>query len=116
MDIDEVVEEGGVPDVTLAGVHTGSFAAFHDGQIVPDSLCTMDTFAALKRDYKIPDSVTLSLPHRGYHVYTPPKNQLLIHKAAFECRVRLPLHPTLRWALVALELAPYRSRRDSGST
>ena len=31
---------------------------------------------------------------------------MLIHKAAFECGVRLPLQPTLHWALVVLELAP----------
>ena len=35
-------EESGGPDVTLVGVQTGSFAAFHDGRIIPDSVCTVD--------------------------------------------------------------------------
>ena len=99
------VRSGG-PDITLVGVQTGSFAAFHDGRIIPDSVCTVDTLAKLREEYKIPEYITLSLPHRGYDVYTPPPDRLLIHKAAFECGVRLPLHPTLRRALVALELAP----------
>jgi hypothetical protein len=99
-------EESGGPDVTLVGVQTGSFAAFHDGRIIPDSVCTVDTLNKLREEYNIPEYITLSLPHRGYDVYTPPPDRLLIHKAAFECGVRLPLHPTLRRALVALELAP----------
>ena len=99
-------EESGGPDVALVGVTTGSFAAFHDGRIIPDSVCTVDTLNQLREEYKIPEYITLSLPHRGYDVYTPPPDRLLIHKATFECGVRLPLHPTLRRALVALELAP----------
>ena len=71
-----------------------------------NSVCTQDTLVQLREDYKIPDSITLSLPCRGYDAYTPPKDVLLIHKAAFDCGVRLPLHPSLRQALVALELAP----------
>ena len=93
--------------VSLVGVQAGSFALFHDGRIVPDSVCTQDTLAKLREEYMIPDNITLSLPHRGFDVYTPPQDRLLIHKAAFECGVRLPLHPTLRRALVALELAPF---------
>ena len=99
-------EEGGRNDITLFGVQTGSFASFHDGRIVPDSMCTLDTLTKLREEYKIPEYITLSLPHRGYDVYTPPQDCLLIHKTAFECGVRLPLHPTLRRAFVALELAP----------
>ena len=71
-------------------------------------MCTLDALNKLREEYKIPDYITLSLPHRGYDVYTPPQDRLLIHKAAFECRVRLPLHPTLRRALVELELAPFQ--------
>ena len=67
-------------------------------------MCTPDTLTQLRRDYKIPDSITLSLSHQGYDVYTPPWDRLLIHKAAFECGVRLPLLPTLCQALIALEL------------
>ena len=63
-DVDEVEEQGGALGVTLVGVHTGSLASFHDGRIVPDSVCTVDTLAALKRDYKIPYSITLSLPYQ----------------------------------------------------
>ena len=92
--------------VSLVGVQAGSFALFHGGRIVPDSVSTLDTLAQLREEYKIPDNITLSLPHRGYDVYTPPQDRLLIHKAAFECSVRLPLHPTLRRAFVTLELAP----------
>ena len=84
----------------------GSFAPYHDGRLVPDSMCTLDTLAKLREEYKIPDYVILSLSHRNYDVYTPPQDRLLIHKAAFECRVWLLLHPTLRRALVALELVP----------
>ena len=103
------VDEGGSDDasrVTLAGVQTGALAPFHDGRIIPDSVCTMEALAELRMLYRIPASIELSLPHRSYNVYDPPKGQLLIHKAAFECGVRLPLHPTLRRALVALGLAP----------
>ena len=99
--------DGGTDEgVSLVGVQTGSFALIHDGRIVPDSVCTQDTLAKLREEYMIPDNIILSLPHRGFDVYTPPQDRLLIHKAAFECGVRLPLHPTLRRALVALELAP----------
>ena len=66
----------------------------------------MDTFAKLRKEYRILDYITLSLSHRGYDVYTLPQDHLLIHKAAFECGVRLSLHPTFGRALVALELAP----------
>ena len=104
-------EEGGEPDITLVRVQTGSFAAFHDGRIIPDSVCTVDTLNKLREEYKIPEYITLSLPHRGYDVYTPPQDRLLIHKAAFECGIRLPLHPTLHRALVALELAPLQISR-----
>ena len=96
---------GGDGGVSLVGVQSGSFASFHDGRIVPDSVCTLDTLAKLREEYKIPDYVTLSLHHRGYDVSTPPQDRLLILKATFECGVRLPLHPTLRRALVVLELA-----------
>ena len=92
--------------VSLVGVQAGSFTIFHDRRIVPDSVCTQDTLVKLREEYMIPDNIILSLPHRGYDVYTPPPGRLLIHKAALECGVRLPLHPTLRQALVALELAP----------
>ena len=99
-------EEGGRHDVTLVGVQTGSFALFHDSRIVSDSVCTLDALNKLREEYKIPDYITLSLPHWGYNVYTLPQDRLLIHKAAFECGVWLPLHLTLRRALVALKLAP----------
>ena len=65
-------EEGGGPDVTLVGVQTGSFTPFHYGRIVPNSVCTLDTLNKLREEYKIPDYITLSLPPRGYDVYTPP--------------------------------------------
>ena len=99
-------EEGGEQDVTLVGVQTDSFAFFHDGRIVHDSVYTLDTLAKLKEEYKILDYITLSFPHWGYDVFTPPRDRLLIHKATFECGVWLPLHSTLRRALVLLELAP----------
>ena len=92
--------------ISLVGVQTGSFASFHDRRIVPDSVCTLDTLAKLREEYRILDYITLSLPHRGYDVYTLPQDRLLIHRAAFECGVRLPLHPTFHRALVALELTP----------
>ena len=69
-------------------------------------MCTLDTLNKIREEYKIPDYITLSLPYRGYDVYTPPQDRLLIHKTAFECGVRLPLHPTLHRALVAPELSP----------
>ena len=40
-----VEEEGGVPSVTLVGVHTGSFASFNGGRIIPNSVCAPDTLA-----------------------------------------------------------------------
>jgi hypothetical protein len=46
--------------VSLVGVQTGSFAPYHDGRLVPDSVCTLDTLAKLREEYKIPDYVTLS--------------------------------------------------------
>ena len=58
-------------------------------------MCTQDTLVQLREDYQIHDSITLSLPSRGYDAYTPPKDVLLIHKAVFNCGVRLPLHPSL---------------------
>ena len=63
---------GGDGGVSLVRVQSGSFASFHDGRIVLDSVCTLDTLAKLREEYKILDYVTLSLPHRGYDVYTPP--------------------------------------------
>ncbi|KAI9186208.1 hypothetical protein LWI28_014883 [Acer negundo] len=101
-----VEKDGDAPVVTLIGVHTGSYTFFHDGRIVPDSVCTMETLARLREEYKISDDIDLSLPHRGYDAYTPPRDVLLIQKMAFECGVRLSLHPTLLRALVSLELAP----------
>ncbi|KAI9186115.1 hypothetical protein LWI28_013898 [Acer negundo] len=64
-DVGRAEKESNVPGVTLVGVHTGSFASFQDGRIVPDSVCTVDTFADLRRNYKIPDSITLSLSYRA---------------------------------------------------
>ena len=89
-----VNEEGGDGGVSLVGVQAGSFASFHDGRIVPDSVCTLDTLAKLREEYKILDYITLSLPHWGYDVYTSPQDRLL------------PLHPTFHRALMALKLAP----------
>ena len=89
-----------------SGVLVGSLLPFCEGRIIPDSACTTDTLAQLKRVYKIPDAIRLSLPHQGYDVYTPPTSCLLIHVAAFECGVRLPLHPSISRLLVALGLAP----------
>ncbi|KAI9175082.1 hypothetical protein LWI28_027056 [Acer negundo] len=56
----------------------------------------------------ISDSISLSLPRRDKEVYNSFVGTLLIHAAAFECGVRLPFHPTLRRALVALRLAPLK--------
>ena len=89
----------------MVGVLAGTFSPFHDSRIVPESMCTPDTLVQMRWKYQIPDSISLSLPHQGYEVYTPPEGRLLIHKAAFECGVRLPFHPSLCQALVALELA-----------
>ncbi|KAI9196572.1 hypothetical protein LWI28_025093 [Acer negundo] len=97
--VGEVEEAGDAPIVTLTRVHTSSFASFHDGRIIPDSVCTVVTLAKLREEYRIPVNIDLSLPHRGYDVYTPPQDVLLIHKAAFECGVRLLLYPTLHRAL-----------------
>ena len=55
-------EESGGPDVAPVGVQTGSFATFHDGRVIPDSVCTMDTLNQLREEYKIPEYITLSLP------------------------------------------------------
>ena len=65
-------EEDGAPTVDSGGMLTSSFTSFHDGWIILDSVCTVDTLASLSRDYKIPDSISLSFPHRGYDMYTPP--------------------------------------------
>ena len=56
----------------MVGVPTGSFASYHDGRIIPDSVCTLNTLAKLREDYKIPNYITLSLPNQGYDVYTLP--------------------------------------------
>ncbi|KAK4842005.1 hypothetical protein QYF36_014143 [Acer negundo] len=78
----------------------------HEDQVTINSICTTDTLARLRKEYQILDVVTLTLPHRGYDVYTPVKGEVLIHVATFECGLRLPLHPTLRKILVTLGLAP----------
>ena len=65
-----VVDEGG--DAIPVGVHAGPLSPFHDSRIIPESVCTLDTLAQLRWVYQIPDSIRLSLPHRGYEVYTPP--------------------------------------------
>ena len=88
------------------GVLAGPFSPFHDSRIVLESVCTLDTLDQLRWKYQIPDSISLSLPYRGYEVYAPPEGRLLIHKAAFECGVHLLFHPSLCRTLVALELAP----------
>ena len=102
----EVEERDGAPGVVSSGVHEDPLSCFRNSGLIPDSVCTQDTLAQLREDYRIPDSITLSLLCRGYDAYTPPNDVLLIHKTAFECEVRLPFHPTLRQALIALELAP----------
>ncbi|KAK1559985.1 hypothetical protein Q3G72_020847 [Acer saccharum] len=51
-------------------------------------------------------ALTLIIPPRDYDVYYPVKGEVPIHVVAFECAVRLPLHPTLCRILVALGLAP----------
>ena len=107
-DVDVETEEGDIPAINLARVHTGPLSFFHDGRIIPDSVCTSDTLTRLRKTFRIPDHISLSLPHRGYDVYTPSAGRLLIHVAAFECGVRLPLHPSLHRLLVALELAPFQ--------
>ena len=99
-------ERAGVPIVALAASQAGSLAPFHGDRIIPNSVCRAETLEELRSLYQIPDAIRLSVPHRGYDVYAPPANQLPIHKAAFECGVRLPLHPLLRRALISLELAP----------
>ena len=94
----------GIPQLGMAkpGVSTLPF----EDRVVPNSVCTEDTLARLRREYQIPDTITLTLPHRGYDVYTPADDKVLLHVIAFECGVRLPLHPTLRKAPLALSLAP----------
>ena len=99
-------ERVGVPIVALAASQAGSLAPFHGDRIIPSSVCRAEALEELRSLYQIPDAIRLSVPHQGYDVYTPPANQLPIHKAAFECGVRLPLHPLLRRALISLELAP----------
>ena len=59
--------------ISLVGVQADSFAPFHDGRVVLDSVCTLDTLTKLREEYKIPDYITLSFPHRGYDVYTPSR-------------------------------------------
>ena len=70
----EVEEEGDASGVVTSGVHEDPFSFFRDSRLIPDSVCTQDTLAQLRRDYQIPDSITLSLPHQGYEVYTPPND------------------------------------------
>ena len=101
--------EDDTPAAGSVGVFIGPLSSFHDGKIILNFVCTTVTLARLMRDYQIPDTIIISLPHRGYDVYTPSLGLLLIHVAVFECGVRLPLHPTLRRAFVALELAPLQT-------
>ena len=75
-------------------------------ECVPPSACTAADLSRLRRDFNIPADIELALPTRDYDAYTPPLSHLPIHVAAFEERVRLPLHPTLRRALCAFGLAP----------
>ena len=82
----------------------GPLSSYNDVRIIPDFVCTVDTLACLRKEYQIPDTITLSPPHRGYDVYTPHPDLILLHVVAFECGVRLPLHPILRRVLYALEL------------
>ncbi|KAK1559870.1 hypothetical protein Q3G72_019314 [Acer saccharum] len=109
LEIDDEEDEGAKDDAPFADsseVLSGPLASFHDSGIIADSTCTVDTLTPLRKEYQIPDAITLSLPYRGYDVCTPPPNLLLIHVAAFECEVRLHLHPTLCRAFHSLELTP----------
>ncbi|KAK2648570.1 hypothetical protein Ddye_016059 [Dipteronia dyeriana] len=78
----------------------------HDFKVIPDSTIDLTSINRLKARYDIVDSVTISVPPKNYNVFSPPKGELLILFAALENGVRLPLHPNLRRALKALQLAP----------
>ena len=95
-DLVRVVDEEG--NAIPVGVHVGPLSPFHDSRIIPESVCTPDTLVQLRWVFQIPDSVRLSLPHRGYEVYSPPEGRLLIHRAAFECGVRLDSRTTIKAA------------------
>ncbi|KAK1550585.1 hypothetical protein Q3G72_021577 [Acer saccharum] len=99
-------EAGDILPVDSLGILVRPLPPFGEGRIIPDSVCTADTLAPLRRVYRIPDAIRLFLPHRGYDVYTPPASCLLIHVATFECGIRLSLHPSISRLLVTLGLAP----------
>ena len=102
-------ENEGTGDILPAdslGILAGPLLPFGEGRIISDSVCTDDTLTLLRKVYRIPDAIRLSFPHRGYDMYSPPSGCLLIHVVAFECGVRLPLHPSISRLLVALGLAP----------
>ncbi|KAI9173466.1 hypothetical protein LWI28_001754 [Acer negundo] len=108
--IDEEVEED-EDDDKEEGIPTRipfrrTIILLYEDRVTINSICTTDTLAHLRKEYQIPDDITLTLLHRGYDVYTSVKGEVLIHVAAFEYGIRLPLHPTLRRLLVALGLAP----------
>ena len=42
-DVDVETEEGDIPAINLAGVHTRPLSFFHDSRIILDSVCTSDT-------------------------------------------------------------------------
>ena len=68
-DVEEDVEVEGrddAPGVILSVIHEDPLSCFHDLGLIPDSVCTQDTLVQLREDYRIPDSITLSLPHQGY--------------------------------------------------
>ena len=112
-------EKEGTGDILPAdslGILAGPLLPFGEGRIIPDSVCTDDTLARLRKVYRILDVIRLSLPHRGYDVYSPPPGCLLIHVAAFECGVRLPLHPSISRLLIALDWPRYSFRPDFGRT
>ncbi|KAI9191880.1 hypothetical protein LWI28_014946 [Acer negundo] len=108
--IDEEEEEDEtVGQVEIPPVGGETLDPSFDYRLYLDFVCKDKDLSWLRMVYQILDSISLSLPYRDQEVYNLHAGTLLIHAAEFECGVRLPFHPTLRRALVALGLAPLQT-------
>ena len=62
--------------------------------------------AALRREFRIPDSVALVVPGADDLPSRPPPGHIAISAEYFRAGLRLPFHPYLRQALTRLNVAP----------
>ena len=71
-DVEGEAKEGDAPTISLTGVRLGPLSSFHDGRIVPNSVCTSDTLTRLRRNLRGYRTTSGRLSLIRVMTFTPP--------------------------------------------